>query len=63
MSTTGALFLLLPVLVGLCLAFAAIGVGIFFLVRYLLHRSAKKRQREEQDRKDREMDRMKLDDL
>lgn len=60
MSYAGSLFILLPFFVGLLLAFAAVGLGVFFLVRYFRRRGAKKRQQEEQDR---EMDRMKIDDL
>lgn len=60
MSVTGSLFLLLPFFVGLLLAFAAVGLGVFFLVRYFRRRGAKKRQQEKQER---EMDRMKIDDL
>lgn len=60
MSYAGALFLLLPFFVGLLLAFAAVCLGVFFLVRYFRRRGAKKRQQAEQDR---EMDRMKIDDL
>ena len=60
MSVTGSLFLLLPFFVGLLLAAAAVGLGVFFLVRYFRRRGAKKRQQAEQDR---EMDRMKIDDL
>lgn len=60
MFVTGSLFLLLPFFLGLLLAVAAMGLGVFFLVRYFRRRSAKKRQQAEQDR---EMDRMKIDDL
>lgn len=60
MSYAGSLFILLPFFVGLLLAFAAVGLGVFFLVRYFRCRGAKKRQQAEQDR---EMDRMKIDDL
>lgn len=60
MFVTGSLFLLLPFFVGLLLAVAAVGLGVFFLVRYFRRRGAKKRQQAEQDR---EMDRMKIDDL
>ena len=60
MFVTGALFLLLPFFLGLLLAVAAVGLGVFFLVRYFRRRGAKKRQQAEQDR---EMDRMKIDDL
>ena len=60
MSVTGSLFLLLPFFVGLLLAFAAVGLGVFFLVRHFRRRGAKKRQQEKQER---EMDRMKIDDL
>ena len=60
MFVTGSLFLLLPFFLGLLLAFAAVGLGVFFLVRYFRRRGAKKRQQAEQDR---EMDRMKIDDL
>ena len=60
MSYAGALFILLPFFVGLLLAVAAVCLGVFFLVRYFRRRGAKKRQQEEQDR---EMDRMKIDDL
>ena len=55
MSYAGALFILLPYFVGLLLAFAAVGLGVFFLVRYFRRRGAKKRQQAEQDRA---MDRM-----
>ena len=37
-----------------------LGLGVFFLVRHFRRRGAKKRQQAEQDR---EMDRMKIDDL
>ena len=60
MFVTGSLFLLLPFFLGLLLAVAAMGLGVFFLVRYFRRRGAKKRQQAEQDR---EMDRMKIDDL
>ena len=60
MFVTGSLFLLLPLFLGLLLAVAAVGLGVFFLVRYFRRRGAKKRQQAEQDR---EMDRMKIDDL
>ena len=60
MSVTGSLFLLLPFFVGLLLAAAAVGLGVFFLVRHFRRRGAKKRQQEKQER---EMDRMKIDDL
>ncbi len=60
MFVTGSLFLLLPFFLGLLLAVAAVGLGVFFLVRYFRRRGAKKRQQAEQDR---EMDRMKIDDL
>ncbi len=60
MSYAGSLFILLPYFVGLLLAVAAVGLGVFFLVRHFRRRGAKKRQQEEQDR---EMDRMKIDDL
>ena len=60
MFVTGSLFLLLSFFLGLLLAFAAVGLGVFFLVRYFRRRGAKKRQQAEQDR---EMDRMKIDDL
>ena len=60
MSVTGSLFLLLPFFVGLLLAFAAVGLGVFFLVRHFRRSGAKKRQQEKQER---EMDRMKIDDL
>ena len=60
MSYAGSLFILLPFFVGLLLAFAAVGLGVFFLVRYFRRRGAKKRQQAAQDR---EMDRMKIDDL
>ena len=60
MSVTGSLFLLLSFFLGLLLAVAAVGLGVFFLVRYFRRRGAKKRQQAEQDR---EMDRMKIDDL
>lgn len=60
MSYAGSLLILLPFFVGLLLAFAAVGLGVFFLVRYFRRRGAKKRQQAGQDR---EMDRMKIDDL
>ncbi len=60
MFVTGSLFLLLSFFLGLLLAVAAVGLGVFFLVRYFRRRGAKKRQQAEQDR---EMDRMKIDDL
>ena len=60
MFVTGSLFLLLPFFLGLLLAVAAVGLGVFFLVRYFRRRGAQKRQQAEQDR---EMDRMKIDDL
>lgn len=60
MSYAGSLFILLPFFVGLLLAFAAVGLGVFFLVRHFRRRGAKKRQQEAQER---EMDRMKIDDL
>lgn len=60
MFVTGSLFLLLPFFLGLLLAVAAVGLGVFFLVRHFRRRGAKKRQQAEQDR---EMDRMKIDDL
>ena len=60
MFVTGSLFLLLSFVLGLLLAVAAVGLGVFFLVRYFRRRGAKKRQQAEQDR---EMDRMKIDDL
>ncbi len=60
MFVTGSLFLLLSFFLGLLLAVAAVGLGVFFLVRHFRRRGAKKRQQAEQDR---EMDRMKIDDL
>ena len=60
MFVTGSLFLLLSFFLGLLLAVAAVGLGVFFLVRYFRRRGAKKHQQAEQDR---EMDRMKIDDL
>ncbi len=60
MSYAGSLFILLPFFVGLLLAFAAVGLGVFFLVRYFRRRGAEKRRQEAQER---EMDRMKIDDL
>ena len=60
MSYAGALFILLPFFVGLLLAVAAVGLGVFFLVRHFRRRGAEKRRQEAQDR---EMDRMKIDDL
>ena len=60
MFVTGSLVLLLSFFLGLLLAGAAVGLGVFFLVRYFRRRGAKKRQQAEQDR---EMDRMKIDDL
>ena len=60
MSYAGSLFILLPFLVGLLLAFAAVCLGVFFLVRYFRRRGAEKRRQEAQER---EMDRMKIDDL
>lgn len=60
MSVTGSLFLLLPFFLGLLLAFAAVCLGVFFLVRHFRRRGAEKRRQAEQDR---EMDRMKIDDL
>ena len=45
MSYAGALFILLPFFVGLLLAFAAVGLGVFFLVRYFRRRGAKVRMR------------------
>ncbi|GEM_PF-2298283 len=60
MSYAGALFILLPFFVGLLLAVAAVGLGVFFLVRYFRRRGAEKRRQEAQER---EMDRMKIDDL
>ena len=60
MSYAGSLFILLPYFVGLLLAVAAVGLGVFFLVRHFRRRGAKKRQQAEQNR---EMDRMKIDDL
>lgn len=60
MFVTGSLFLLLSFFLGLLLAVAAMGLGVFFLVRHFRRRGAKKRQQAEQDR---EMDRMKIDDL
>ena len=60
MSYAGSLFILLPFFVGLLLAVAAVGLGVFFLVRYFRRRGAEKRRQEAQER---EMDRMKIDDL
>ena len=60
MSYAGALFILLPFFVGLLLAVAAVGLGVFFLVRYFRRRGAEKRRQEAQER---EMDRMKIADL
>ena len=60
MFVTGSLFLLLSFFLGLLLAFAAVGLGVFFLVRHFRRRGAEKRRQEAQDR---EMDRMKIDDL
>lgn len=60
MFVTGSLFLLLPFFLGLLLAVAAVGLGVFFLVRHFRRRGAEKRQQAEQER---EMDRMKIDDL
>lgn len=60
MFVTGSLFLLLPFFLGLLLAVAAVGLGVFFLVRYFRRRGAEKRRQEAQER---EMDRMKIDDL
>ena len=60
MSYAGSLFILLPFFVGLLLAVAAVGLGVFFLVRHFRRRGAKKRRQEAQER---EMDRMKIDDL
>ena len=60
MFVTGSLFLLLPFFLGLLLAVAAVGLGVFFLVRHFRRRGAEKRRQEAQER---EMDRMKIDDL
>ena len=60
MFVTGSLFLLLSFFLGLLLAVAAVGLGVFFLVRYFRRRGAKKRLLAELDR---EMDRMMIDDL
>lgn len=60
MFVTGSLFLLLSFFLGLLLAVAAVGLGVFFLVRHFRRRGAEKRRQEAQDR---EMDRMKIDDL
>lgn len=60
MFVTGSLFLLLSFFLGLLLAVAAVGLGVFFLVRHFRRRGAEKRRQAEQDR---EMDRMKIDDL
>ena len=60
MFVTGSLFLLLSFFLGLLLAFAAVCLGVFFLVRHFRRRGAEKRRQAEQDR---EMGRMKIDDL
>lgn len=60
MFVTGSLFLLLSFFLGLLLAVAAVGLGVFFLVRHFRRRGAEKRRQEAQER---EMDRMKIDDL
>lgn len=63
MSTTGFLAMLIPFLLAGALVLAGLGVGLFFLIRHLTRRSRAPQSADDQTEKEKEMKRMKIDDL
>lgn len=55
--------MLIPFLIAGALVLAGLGVGLFFLIRHLTRRDRAPQPADEQAEKEREMKRMKIDDL
>ena len=55
--------MLIPFLLAGALVLAGLGVGLFFLIRHLTRRSRAPQSADDQTEKEKEMKRMKIDDL
>ena len=63
MSGIRFLVMLAVFLIAGALVLAGLGVGLFFLIRHLTHRSRAPQPADDQSEKEKEMKRMKIDDL